>query len=79
MWAELGWTMVGFGPGQVRASFGSHWAGLVFFSPCTSLAKMGRCRTCRVVDILKASQQGAEPVWYGCHLGVLDWVHIGGT
>jgi len=36
MWAESGWTMVGFGPGQVRASFGSHWAGLVFFSPCTS-------------------------------------------
>ena len=31
------------------------------------------------VDIIKVTQQGAERVWCGCQLGVLDGVHVGAS
>jgi len=50
--------------------------------PCEGVilrGKYGQPRTCPVVDLLKAIQQVAEPVWCGCQLGVLDMVDIGAT
>jgi len=36
--------------------------------------------TCPVVDILKATQEGAELIWCRCSLGCTTWeVHIGAT
>jgi len=41
------------------------------------------CRTCPVVDILKATQQGAAPVQCGCRLGWTrrgaHWRHLANT
>jgi len=39
----------------------------------------GHARTCPVVDIVKATQQGAGPVRCGCRLGCTRWGHIGIT
>ena len=37
-----------------------------------NVAGPGHARTCPALDMLKPTQQGAAPVWFGCRLGVLD-------
>ena len=39
----------------------------------------GHARMCPAVDILKVTQQGAEPVWSDADWGVVDGVHVGAT